>query len=126
MRSHRVLLGVSATVVAALVSDGIVSWDSKVADLDPAFRLAEPYPTSELTVRDLFSHRSGLPGTAGDDHHASRLCPVRRHRFPRRSSEADYIPRPRIARSLTPPGRACATRTFKAPSFGTRTCAGRT
>ena len=37
---------VSATVVAALVSDGIVSWDSKIADLDPAFRLADPYPTS--------------------------------------------------------------------------------
>ncbi|RWC94720.1 MAG: serine hydrolase [Mesorhizobium sp.] len=58
---------VSATVVAALVSDGAVSWNSKIADLDPAFRLAEPYPTSELTIRDLFSHRSGLPGTAGDD-----------------------------------------------------------
>ncbi|TPI50556.1 serine hydrolase [Mesorhizobium sp. B3-1-7] len=58
---------VSATVVAALVSDGAVSWDSKVVDLDPAFRLADPYPTSELTIRDLFSHRSGLPGTAGDD-----------------------------------------------------------
>ncbi|PZV39594.1 serine hydrolase [Mesorhizobium kowhaii] len=58
---------VSATVVAALVSDGIVSWDSKIADLDPAFRLADPYPASQLTVRDLFSHRSGLPGTAGDD-----------------------------------------------------------
>ncbi|MER8883518.1 serine hydrolase [Mesorhizobium sp. M0482] len=58
---------VSATVVAALVSDGIASWDSKIADLDPAFRLAQPYPTSELTVRDLFAHRSGLPGTAGDD-----------------------------------------------------------
>ncbi|MGX5827903.1 serine hydrolase [Mesorhizobium sp. 43Arga] len=58
---------VSATVVAALVSDGVVSWDSKIADLDPAFRLADPYPTSQLTVRDLFSHRSGLPGTAGDD-----------------------------------------------------------
>ena len=27
---------VSATVVAALVSDGIVSWDSRIADLDPA------------------------------------------------------------------------------------------
>ncbi|RUX34940.1 class A beta-lactamase-related serine hydrolase, partial [Mesorhizobium sp. M7A.F.Ca.CA.002.09.1.1] len=27
---------VSATVVAALVSDRIVSWDSKIADLDPA------------------------------------------------------------------------------------------
>jgi CubicO group peptidase (beta-lactamase class C family) len=58
---------VSATVVAALVSDGAISWDSKIADLDPAFRLADPYPTSELTIRDLFSHRSGLPGTAGDD-----------------------------------------------------------
>lgn len=58
---------VSATVVAALVSDGIVSWDSEIADLDPAFRLADPYPTSQLTVRDLFAHRSGLPGTAGDD-----------------------------------------------------------
>jgi CubicO group peptidase (beta-lactamase class C family) len=58
---------VSATVVAALVSDGVASWDSKIADLDPAFRLAEPYPTSEVTVRDLFAHRSGLPGTAGDD-----------------------------------------------------------
>ncbi|RAZ84143.1 serine hydrolase [Mesorhizobium hawassense] len=58
---------VSATVVAALVSDGVVSWDSKIADLDPAFRLADPYPASELTIRDLFSHRSGLPGTAGDD-----------------------------------------------------------
>ncbi len=58
---------VSATVVAALVSDRVVSWDSKVADLDPGFRLADPYPTSELTIRDLFAHRSGLPGTAGDD-----------------------------------------------------------
>ncbi|MEI9403791.1 serine hydrolase [Mesorhizobium argentiipisi] len=58
---------VSATVVAALVSDGVVSWNSKIADLDPSFRLADPYPTSELTIRDLFSHRSGLPGTAGDD-----------------------------------------------------------
>jgi CubicO group peptidase (beta-lactamase class C family) len=58
---------VSATVVAALVSDGLVGWNSKVADLDPAFRLFDPYPSSEVTVRDLFAHRSGLPGTAGDD-----------------------------------------------------------
>lgn len=58
---------ISATVVAALVGDGTVSWDAKISDLDPAFRLNDPYPTSQLTVRDLFSHRSGLPGTAGDD-----------------------------------------------------------
>lgn len=58
---------VSSTVVAALVSEGLVSWDSRIVDLDPAFRLADPYPTSQLTIRDLFAHRSGLPGTAGDD-----------------------------------------------------------
>jgi len=58
---------VSSTVVAALVSEGIVSWDSRIADIDPAFRLAEAYPTSMVTIRDLFAHRSGLPGGAGDD-----------------------------------------------------------
>ena len=58
---------VSSTVVAALVSEGVVDWDSKIADLDPTFRLRDPYPTAELTVRDLFAHRSGLPGSAGND-----------------------------------------------------------
>jgi len=58
---------VSATVVAALVGEKLVDWNSKIADLDPAFRLFDPYPTSELTIRDMFAHRSGLPGTAGDD-----------------------------------------------------------
>jgi CubicO group peptidase (beta-lactamase class C family) len=58
---------VSSTVVAMLVSEGTISWDSRIADIDPAFRLAEAYPTSEVTIRDLFAHRSGLPGVAGDD-----------------------------------------------------------
>ncbi len=58
---------VSSTVVAALVGEGLVSWDSRIADIDPAFRLAEAYPTSMVTIRDLFAHRSGLPGGAGDD-----------------------------------------------------------
>jgi len=58
---------ISSTVVAALVSEGVVSWDSRIADLDPQFRLHDAYPSAEVTIRDLFSHRSGLPGTAGDD-----------------------------------------------------------
>jgi CubicO group peptidase (beta-lactamase class C family) len=58
---------VSSTVVAALVGEGIVSWNSQIADIDPAFRVAEAYPTSMVTIRDLFAHRSGLPGGAGDD-----------------------------------------------------------
>lgn len=58
---------VGSTVVAALVSDGVVSWDAKIIDLDPSFQLREPYATSQLTIRDLYCHRSGLPGDAGNE-----------------------------------------------------------
>jgi CubicO group peptidase (beta-lactamase class C family) len=58
---------VSSTVVAALVSEGLVGWDSRISDLDPAFSLAQPYPTEQVTVTDLFAHRSGLSGNAGND-----------------------------------------------------------
>jgi len=58
---------ISATVVAALVSEGVVGWDTRISDLDPGFRLHDPYPTAEVTVRDLFNHRSGLPGQAGNE-----------------------------------------------------------
>lgn len=58
---------ISATVVAALVSAGVVRWDSRISDLDPGFRLHDPYPSAELTIRDLFNHRSGLPGQAGNE-----------------------------------------------------------
>lgn len=58
---------ISSTVVAALVSQGLVTWDSRLADLEPTLRLHDAYPTAEVTVRDLFNHRSGLPGNAGND-----------------------------------------------------------
>jgi CubicO group peptidase (beta-lactamase class C family) len=57
----------AATVVAALVSDGLVRWDDRVIDHDPEFQLSDPWVTREVTIRDLFAHRSGLPGTAGND-----------------------------------------------------------
>jgi CubicO group peptidase (beta-lactamase class C family) len=57
----------SSSVVAALVSEGVVDWSSRIADLDPGFALHDPYPTAQVTVRDLFNHRSGLPGSGGDD-----------------------------------------------------------
>ncbi|HEY6433797.1 MAG TPA: serine hydrolase [Acetobacteraceae bacterium] len=58
---------ISSSVVAALVTAGVVRWDSRISDLDPGFRLFDAYPTEQVTVRDLFAHRSGLPGSAGDD-----------------------------------------------------------
>lgn len=57
----------SSTIVAALVGEGAVSWDSRIADIDPAFQLRQPYPSTQVTVRDLFAHRSGLPGNAGNE-----------------------------------------------------------
>lgn len=57
----------ASTVVAALVGDGKLSWDSRISDIDPGFQLHDPYSTAEVTVADLFAHRSGLPGAAGGE-----------------------------------------------------------
>jgi len=57
---------VSSTVVAALVSEGKVGWDSRISQLDPGFQMNDPWVTRELTIRDLLAHRSGLPEHAGD------------------------------------------------------------
>jgi CubicO group peptidase (beta-lactamase class C family) len=57
----------ASTAVAALVGEGAVSWDSRIADIDPTFQLYEAYPTAQVTIRDLFAHRSGLPGNAGNE-----------------------------------------------------------
>jgi CubicO group peptidase (beta-lactamase class C family) len=55
-----------STVVAALIGAGKITWDSKVSDLEPTFVMNDPWVTREITLRDLFSHRSGLPAQAGD------------------------------------------------------------
>lgn len=57
---------ITSTIVAALVSEGLVDWDDRVADLYPGFAMSEPWVTHEVRVRDFLSHRSGLPEGAGD------------------------------------------------------------
>jgi CubicO group peptidase (beta-lactamase class C family) len=57
---------IASTIVAALVGTREVSWDDRIIDLDPHFRLSDPNITQQLTIRDLLSHRSGLPTSAGD------------------------------------------------------------
>lgn len=44
----------------------IGSWDDKVSKYLPEFQMYDPYVTSELTVRDLVSHRTGLDTFSGD------------------------------------------------------------
>ncbi|WP_231605431.1 serine hydrolase [Synechococcus sp. CBW1006] len=57
----------ATTVVAALVGDGPLAWDTPVRRYVPELRLGPPAIADSVTLRDLFSHRSGLPDHAGDD-----------------------------------------------------------
>jgi CubicO group peptidase (beta-lactamase class C family) len=57
---------IGSTVVAELVGEGKISWDSKLNVLDPGFAMFDPWVTREITIRDMYSHRSGLPDHAGD------------------------------------------------------------
>src|SRR5918997_401422 len=56
----------AATVVASVVGDGTVAWQSRMADLAPGFALHDAWPTQNVSVADLFAHRSGLHDHAGD------------------------------------------------------------
>lgn len=56
----------TAATVAILVDEGKLKWDDKVTKYLPSFELYDPYVTRELTIRDLLSHRSGLPTFGGD------------------------------------------------------------
>ncbi len=44
-----------------LVDDGLISWDQPVIDVLPQFRLWDQYATTNLTIRDLLTHRTGMP-----------------------------------------------------------------
>ncbi|MEP7147586.1 MAG: serine hydrolase [Acidobacteriota bacterium] len=56
----------TATSLAILVDEKKLSWDDKVSKYLPDFQMYDPWVTSELTVRDLVSHRVGLDTFSGD------------------------------------------------------------
>ena len=47
--------------VALLVDEGKLKWDKPVREYMPEFILDDPYVTQHVTVRDMLSHRTGLP-----------------------------------------------------------------
>jgi CubicO group peptidase (beta-lactamase class C family) len=57
---------VASTVIASLVGEGRVSWDDPVVKYLREFQMNSPYVTQHVTIRDLLSHRSGLPDHIGD------------------------------------------------------------
>ena len=59
----------TALLVAMLADSGRLSLDDPVQQYLPAFQLADPYVTREITVRDLLTHRVGFgdPGYLWDN-----------------------------------------------------------
>lgn len=56
----------TAAALAILVDEKKLNWTDRVQDHLPAFRLYDPYVSSEMQVVDLLCHRSGLGTFSGD------------------------------------------------------------
>ena len=50
----------NAACIAMLVDEGKVQWDDPVRKHLPDFKVADPYVTENLTIRDILCHRTGL------------------------------------------------------------------
>ncbi|MDX1482202.1 MAG: serine hydrolase [Woeseiaceae bacterium] len=87
----------TAAALALLVDEGRLDWDDPVIDYLPEFRMQDPWVTREFSIRDLLTHRSGLPLGAGDllmfpDSNATRADVIRALRFlkPSTSFRSEY------------------------------------
>src|SRR5450432_2018595 len=56
----------TVAALGILIDEKKITWDDKVTDYIPEFRMYNPYVTEEFTIRDLLTHRSGLGLGAGD------------------------------------------------------------
>lgn len=56
----------TSAALAILVDEGKLDWDDHVSKHLPWFKLSDPLATSDLRVRDLLCHRSGLGTFSGD------------------------------------------------------------
>jgi len=52
----------TSAAVAILVDEGRMQWDGKVNAYIPFFHLHDPLADENVTMRDILSHRTGLPG----------------------------------------------------------------
>ncbi|HVV96535.1 MAG TPA: serine hydrolase domain-containing protein [Rhodanobacteraceae bacterium] len=56
----------ATAMTALLVREGVIGWDTKIAGVLPTFALADVEDSQKLTVRDILSHRVGLPHNTYD------------------------------------------------------------
>lgn len=73
----------TAAALGMLVDEKKVEWDAPAKRYIPALELQDPVMTREITVRDLLTHHTGLPGAdllwSGSDYSVDEI--VRRVRF---------------------------------------------
>jgi CubicO group peptidase (beta-lactamase class C family) len=50
----------TAVAMGMLIDEGKIKWTDKVVQHLPTFKVADPYLTNELTIKDLFTHNSGM------------------------------------------------------------------
>jgi len=56
----------TSAALGILVDEGKITWNTKVTDIIPEFRLYNPYVTEDFNLKDLLTHRSGMGLGAGD------------------------------------------------------------
>jgi len=56
----------TTAALAILVDEGKISWDGRVESYIPEFKMYDPWVSSQFTVTDLLTHRSGLAKGSGD------------------------------------------------------------
>ena len=80
----------ATALTGLLVRQGALSWDTRLADVLPFFRLKDVHATEEATVRDILGQRLGLPRNAYDN------------------MLSEDVPYPELARKLDEVDMACA------------------
>jgi CubicO group peptidase (beta-lactamase class C family) len=56
----------TSAALGILIDEGKLTWNTKVTDIIPEFRLYNPYVTEDFNIKDLLTHRSGMGLGAGD------------------------------------------------------------
>ena len=84
----------TAACLAMLIDEGKANWNDPVIDHLPFFKLKDPYATRELTLKDLFTHNSGV-GNADNlwvlfDYETKEIVERLQHFEPRYSFRGGY------------------------------------
>ncbi|HEY3521185.1 MAG TPA: serine hydrolase domain-containing protein, partial [Rhodanobacteraceae bacterium] len=57
----------ATALTGMLVREGVLSWDTRLSDVLPFFKLKDAHATAQATVRDILGQRLGLPRNAYDN-----------------------------------------------------------